>query len=57
MRPLQQTSTALTGMMNLAAAAYIGLSTPSRWVAMNLFSIMRDLKNARTLTAVRGLHV
>jgi O-antigen/teichoic acid export membrane protein len=36
----------------LAAAAYIGLSTPSRRVAMNLFSIMRDLKNARTSTAV-----
>jgi O-antigen/teichoic acid export membrane protein len=36
----------------LAAAAYIGLSTPSRRVAMNLFFIMRDLKNARTLTAV-----
>jgi PST family polysaccharide transporter len=36
----------------LAAAAYIGLSTPSRRVAMNLFSIIRDLKNARTPTAV-----
>jgi len=36
----------------LAAAAYIAVSTPSRRVAMNLFSIMRDLKNARTPTAV-----
>jgi O-antigen/teichoic acid export membrane protein len=36
----------------LAGAAYIGLSTPSRRVAMNLFSIMRELKNARALTAV-----
>jgi O-antigen/teichoic acid export membrane protein len=35
----------------LAAAVYIGVSTPSRRVAVNLFSIMRDLKNARTLTA------
>jgi O-antigen/teichoic acid export membrane protein len=35
----------------LAGAAYIGISTPSRRVAMNLFSIMRELKNARTLTA------
>jgi O-antigen/teichoic acid export membrane protein len=36
----------------LAGAAYIGVSTPSRRVAMNLFSIMRDLKNAPALTAV-----
>jgi len=36
----------------LAGAAYIGLSTPSRRVAMNLFSIMRDFKNARARTAV-----
>ena len=35
----------------LAGAAYIGISTPSRRVAVNLFSIMRELKNARTLTA------
>lgn len=35
----------------LAGAAYIGVSTPSRRVAVNLFSIMRDLKNARPLTA------
>ena len=35
----------------LAGAAYIGISTPSRRVAVNLFSIMRDLKNARTITA------
>ncbi len=35
----------------LAGAAYIGISTPSRRVAMNLFSIVRELKNARTLTA------
>ncbi len=35
----------------LAGAAYIGLSSPSRRVAMNLFSILRDLKNARTLEA------
>jgi O-antigen/teichoic acid export membrane protein len=34
----------------LAAAAYIGLSTPSRRVAMNLFSIMRELKNARAVS-------
>ena len=32
----------------LTAAAYIGVSTPSRRVAMNLFSIMRELKNARS---------
>ena len=31
----------------LAAAAYIAISTPSRRVAANLFSVMRDLKNAR----------
>ena len=30
----------------LAGAAYIGVSTPSRRVAMNLFSIIRELKNA-----------
>ena len=36
----------------LAGAAYIGLSTPSRRVAINLFSIMRDFKNARARTAV-----
>jgi len=35
----------------VAGAAYIGVSTPSRRVAVNLFSIMRDLKNARVLTA------
>jgi hypothetical protein len=35
----------------LAGAAYIGISTPSRRVAVNIFSIMRELKNARTLTA------
>jgi O-antigen/teichoic acid export membrane protein len=35
----------------LAGAAYIGISTPSRRVAVNVFSIMRELKNARTLTA------
>jgi PST family polysaccharide transporter len=34
----------------LAGAAYIAISTPSRRVAMNLFSIMRDLKNSRTPT-------
>jgi len=34
----------------LAGAAYIGLSTPSRRVAMNLFSIMRELKNARAVS-------
>ena len=32
----------------LAGAAYIGVSTPSRRVAMNLFSIIRELKNAYT---------
>jgi O-antigen/teichoic acid export membrane protein len=31
----------------LAGAAYIGVSTPSRRVAVNLFSILRDLKTAR----------
>ena len=31
----------------LAGAAYIGVSTPSRRVAVNLFSIMRELKNVR----------
>ena len=31
----------------LAGAAYIGVSTPSRRVAVNLFSIVRELKNAR----------
>jgi O-antigen/teichoic acid export membrane protein len=36
----------------VAGAAYIGLSAPSRRVAMNLLSIMRDLKKGRTLTAV-----
>ena len=35
----------------LAGAVYIGVSTPSRRVAVNLFSVMRDLKNARALTA------
>jgi O-antigen/teichoic acid export membrane protein len=36
----------------LAGAAYIGLSAPSRRVATNLFSIIRDLKSARARTAV-----
>ena len=31
----------------LAGAAYISVSTPSRRVALNLFSIVRELKNAR----------
>jgi O-antigen/teichoic acid export membrane protein len=31
----------------LAGAAYIAISTPSRRVALNLFSIMRELKNVR----------
>jgi O-antigen/teichoic acid export membrane protein len=35
----------------LAGAIYIGVATPSRRVAVNLFSIMRDLKNARTALA------
>ena len=35
----------------LAGAGYIGVSTPSRRVAVNLFSIMRDLKNARAASA------
>jgi O-antigen/teichoic acid export membrane protein len=35
----------------LAGATYIGFSTPSRRVAVNLFSIMRDLKNARAASA------
>ncbi len=34
----------------LAGAVYIGVSTPSRRVAMNLFSIMRELKNARAVS-------
>jgi O-antigen/teichoic acid export membrane protein len=34
----------------LAWAAYIGISTPSRRVVVNLFSIIGELKNARTLT-------
>ena len=41
----------------LAGAAYIGVCTPSRRVAVNLFSIMRDLKNARVVTAASGQHV
>ena len=36
----------------LAAVVYIGLSTPSRRVAMNLFSIMRDLKGTGAASAV-----
>jgi O-antigen/teichoic acid export membrane protein len=35
----------------LAGAAYIGVSTPSRRVAVNLFSIVRELKNARAETS------
>jgi O-antigen/teichoic acid export membrane protein len=35
----------------LAGALYIGVSTPSRRVALNLLSHIRDLKNSRTLTA------
>jgi O-antigen/teichoic acid export membrane protein len=35
----------------LAGAAYIGVSIPSRRVAVNLLSIMWDLKNARTASA------
>ena len=31
----------------LAGATYISISPPSRRVAVNLFSVMRDLKNAR----------
>lgn len=31
----------------LAGAAYIGVSTPSRRVAVNLFSVVRELRNAR----------
>jgi O-antigen/teichoic acid export membrane protein len=34
----------------LAGAAYIAVSTPSRRVALNLFSIIRELRNARALT-------
>ena len=33
----------------VAGAAYIALSTPSRRVAMNIFSIVRDLRTARVL--------
>jgi PST family polysaccharide transporter len=35
----------------LAGAAYIAVSTPSRRVALNLFSIMRELKNVRAETS------
>jgi O-antigen/teichoic acid export membrane protein len=35
----------------LVGAAYISVSTPSRRVAVNLFSIMRELKNARAASA------
>lgn len=35
----------------LAAAAYISVSTPSRRVAVNLISIVRDLKNTRAASA------
>ena len=35
----------------LAGAVYIAVSTPSRRVAVNLFSIVRDLKNARAASA------
>src|SRR5438552_2518803 len=34
----------------LAGAAYIGVSTPSRRVAVNLFSIVRELKIARAMS-------
>jgi len=34
----------------LAGVAYIGVSTPSRRVAVNLFSIVRELKNARAVS-------
>jgi O-antigen/teichoic acid export membrane protein len=34
----------------LAGGAYVAVAAPSRRVAVNLFSIMRDLKNARSLT-------
>jgi O-antigen/teichoic acid export membrane protein len=35
----------------LVGAAYIGVSTPSRRVAVNLFSILRELKNARAASS------
>jgi PST family polysaccharide transporter len=35
----------------LAGVLYIGVSTPSRRVALNLLSIIRGLKNTRALTA------
>lgn len=35
----------------LAGAVYVAVSTPSRRVAVNLFSIVRDLKNARAASA------
>jgi PST family polysaccharide transporter len=35
----------------LAGAGYIAVSTPSRRVAVNLFSIARDLKNARAASS------
>ena len=40
-----------TSASMLAGAAYIAVSTPSRRVALNLFSIMRDFKNARPTPA------
>jgi PST family polysaccharide transporter len=39
-----------TPLALLAGAAYIGIATPSRRVALNLFSILRELKNSRALT-------
>jgi O-antigen/teichoic acid export membrane protein len=42
----------LCGTVALSAgAAYICISTPSRRVAVNLFSVLRDLKNARAASA------
>ena len=40
----------------LAGAVYIGASTPSRRVALNLFSILREVKNARALTVAADPH-
>jgi len=41
----------------LAGAAYIAVSAPSRRVAVNLFSVVRDLKGTRAASAMGNPHV
>ena len=41
----------------LAAAAYIGISSPSRRVVTNLLSMIWELKNARSASAGRNSSV